>query len=69
MNSARYTITHEARPTWSRNAATLEEAREIIRKECGGYMDDEPHYNESDAIELWNESAEELCGTYAILAR
>ena len=63
-----YLVTSYTEPTWSRKAATIEEAREIIRKRNGGYMDDEPHYNESDAVELWNESAAEGCGTYAIEA-
>jgi len=63
-----YRITSSSNPTWSRKAATIEEAREIIRRECGGYMDDAPHYNESDAVELWNESAEEGCGFYAVEA-
>lgn len=61
-----YRITHSGRPEWSRKAATIAEAREMIRHECGGYMDAEPHYNESDAIELWNESAADGCGTYAV---
>lgn len=64
--SKRYKITHSGRPGWSRTAHTIMEARAIIRRECGGYMDDSPHYNESDAIELWNESPREGCGTYAI---
>jgi hypothetical protein len=64
-----FTITPGARPNWKRNAESIEAAREIIRRECNGYMDDAPHYNESDAIELWNESAEQGCDTYAIEAR
>jgi hypothetical protein len=59
-------ITHESRPDWFRKAETIEEARAIIRTQCGGYMDDAPHFNESDAVELWNESAAEGCGIYAI---
>lgn len=61
-----YVITHGRRPHWSRLAQTIEEAREVVREETGGYMDDAPHFNESDAVELWNESADELCETYAI---
>lgn len=61
-----YTITHGRRPNWKRSADTIEEARDIIRRECNGYMDDAPHFNESDAIELWNESAKDGCETYAI---
>jgi hypothetical protein len=61
-----YRITHGRRPNWSRTAETLEQAREIIRRECGGYMDDEPHFNDGPALELWNESADEGCETYAI---
>ena len=61
-----YKITHGRRPGWSKFAATIDAAREIIRQENGGYMDDEPHFNESDAIELWNESAKGGCDTYAI---
>lgn len=61
-----YTITHGRRPNWKRTAESIEAARSIIRQETGGYMDNAPHFNESDAVELWNESAEEGCDTYAI---
>lgn len=61
-----YTITHGRRSEWIGRAETIEEARAIIRRATGGYMDDAPHFNESDALELWNESASELCETYAI---
>jgi len=61
-----YTISYGGLPNWSRSAQTIEDARAIIRAECGGYMDAEAHVNESDACEVWNESAREGCNTYAI---